>query len=210
VGVHTKLIVLGGGGTVAALLLAGCVAQENDRLLLGRSVQLEAFYPPAPAQGPTGAPVLTEQSPTLTGIIRTDWEPMPVLVPVDGTAHRPVYNKQLYLADASARQRREYPTALNALELSEGSETDQQLEAAGNLGLAVADLILLVPRLVLQPPWRTEWSPKVAYDRYWYPAWTPAVVQGEVVAEPPLAPNEERPAAGEDVKTIELHPAEPR
>jgi hypothetical protein len=168
---HLPVVVL------AAAFLSGCIAEQNDRMTIGRSLQLETFYPPAAAEPPAGVPVLAEQPPSLTGIIRSEWEPTVIFVPVDGTAHHPTYAEYLRLADATTRQRREYPTPTSALELTEGSEQDQAWEAVGNIGLTLLDLIVLVPRLVVEPAWRVRWSPDVAYARYWYPDAAQSVVE---------------------------------
>src|SRR5690606_11428909 len=125
--------------------------------------------PPEAEVLPEGAPVPAEQAPTLTGIIRSDWEPTVIFVPVDGTAHFPTYAERLHLTSATTRQRREYPTPTSALELTEGSGNDQAMEALGNVGLSVLDVVLLLPRLVVEPAWHVRWSPDVAYARYWYP-----------------------------------------
>lgn len=175
--VQTKLIL---GAAAALALLGGCVAQQNDRLTVGRSVQLEAFFPPAPTAAEAGVPVLPEQPPTLTSVWRDNWTPTVILSPVDGTAHQPTYAKRLLMTDSTARQRREYPTALTALELTNGSEGDQQLEALANPLYALADVVLLLPRMVLDRPWSIRWSPDVAYARYWHPGGTPAAVPAEV------------------------------
>jgi hypothetical protein len=162
---------------LSAALLTGCIAEQNDRMTLGRSVQLEGFFPPAATEPPEGVPVLADQPPTLTSIIRSDWEPTVIFVPVDGTAHHPTYAEHLRLANSSTRQRREYPTPTSALELTEGSEQDQAWEAAGNFGLTVLDLVLLLPRLIVEPAWRVRWSPDVAHARYWHPEGPQAVIE---------------------------------
>jgi hypothetical protein len=179
--VETKLIL----GAAMLALLGGCVAQQNDRLTIGRSVRLEAFYPPEPTPAEEGAAVLAAQTPTLVRVWRDNWERTTILSPVDGTAHQPTYAKKLHLTDSSARQRREYPTESTALQLTEGSEQDQQQEAISNALYAAADVILLIPRMVIDPPWAIRWSPDVAYQRYWgssLPAATPVeTVPAEVV-----------------------------
>ncbi len=174
--VETKLFL---GAAAALALLGGCVAQQNDRLTLGRSVRLEAFYPPAATPAEAGAAVLPEQTPTLTSVWRDNWQRTVIHSPVDGTAHQPVYAKRLAMTESTARQRREYPTALSALELTNGSEPEQQLEALANPLYALADVVLLLPRMVLDRPWSIRWSPDVAYARYWHPGGPPAAVPAE-------------------------------
>ena len=43
---------------------------------------------------------------------------------------------------------------------------------------AVTDVVLLLPRMVIQRPWSIRWSPDIAYRRYWHPEATPAVTPG--------------------------------
>ena len=167
---HTATMTLA-GLLAAAALLAGCVTPENDRGTIGRSVRLEAFTA-APAQPagpdmsvPVGQPV--PQEPSIRGLDRGHWTSTRIFVPVDGTAHRPTYAKRVHLADATARQRGEYPNAETALELTGDSLSDQQLEALANHGIAALDTLLLLPAMVWQAPWRVRWSPDVAYERTW-------------------------------------------
>jgi hypothetical protein len=161
------------GITVAVgAALAGCVTPENDRITLGRAVQIGAFVPTtAPAGADMAAPVGTAmvQEPSVIGLDRSNWEPTRFHQPVDGTAHRLQYSKRLHVARRTARQRGEYPSAESALELSGGSTWQQQAEAAGSHAIAAADLLLLLPRMVWTPPWRVRWSPDVGYERTWAP-----------------------------------------
>jgi hypothetical protein len=157
---------------VAALSLtslAGCISPQNDRITMGRSVRLEAFAPSTVPAADASTPALTEQTPTLTGIDRSNWAPTVIAQPVDGTAHNPVYAQHVHYADKTARQRREYPTALSALELAGGSEGDQQLEALVNPLWAAAEPWIIPIEMIIQAPWATRWSPDVSYDRYWRP-----------------------------------------
>jgi hypothetical protein len=162
---RTALILL------AALPLAGCVTPENDRSTVGRSVRLEALSPaPTRPAGPQMAiPVGTTvaQEPSVTGLDRENWQPTRIHIPVDGTAHRPTYAKRVHIADATARQRGEYPNGETALQLTGGTLRDQQLEALANHGIAALDTLLLLPSLVWSPPWRIRWSPDVAHERTW-------------------------------------------
>jgi hypothetical protein len=175
----TRLVALAG-----VALLAGCTKQQNDRILVGRGTMLEAFAQAPGAAAETGEPALREQVPTLRGLDRGNWEPTLVLMPVDGTAHGPLYAKQWRLANQTARQRQEFPTALSALEQAGGSETQQQMEALVNPLLAASDVVLLPVRVILQAPWATRWSPDVGYTR----AWDAGAPGGAVpTAEPPPA-----------------------
>jgi hypothetical protein len=154
----------------AAMPLAGCVTPENDRSTVGRTVRLEALTAaPQPAGTDISVPVgaMIVQEPSLVGLDRANWQPSLIHVPVDGTAHRPVYAKRVHLANRTARQRGEYPNAETALQLTGGSIWQQQGEAVANHGMAALDTLLLIPRVIWSPPWRIRWSPDVAYERTW-------------------------------------------
>lgn len=173
-----------------ALLSSGCISTENDRDTLGRSAPIEAFTPVPPAM-PPGEPALTPpQQPSVVSLERSNWAATPFLVPVDGTAHHPTYTTRVVIADETARQRREYPTALSALELTAGSERDQQLEVPANWLATLLDPILFLPRLIWEHPWSPRWSPDEAYTRYWHPE-RPAPL---VTEEPPATAPATQPA----------------
>jgi hypothetical protein len=173
---------------VAAAALTGCISPQNDRITIGRSGRLEAFSPASPAAADASTPALTEQTPTLIGLDRSNWAPTVISQPVDGTAHNPLYAQHIHLVDETARQRREYPTALSALELAGGSEQDQQLEALVNPLLAAADPFLLPFSMVIEAPWATKYSPDTAYARYWHPEPANAAAAPEVAPQPAAAP----------------------
>lgn len=171
-----------------AAALAGCANPQNDRITIGRTQRLEAFTPsPMPGLDQTPGPGEQVQAPSLTGIDRGNWEKTSILLPVDGTAHYPLYHKRVVIADKTRRQQNRQPTALSALDLYNGSESDQELEALANIGITAADFALLPIRVVWTPPWRTRWSPDEAYQRYWYPERNepePALNPGEPYSQP--------------------------
>lgn len=150
---------------VACVMCAGgCVMPQNDRITLGQklvSPSLQAA-PLAQAEPPPAQVVM----PSVTGIDRSDWARTEVFLPVDGTVHGPTYTHRWQLADKTARQRGQYPTALTALELYNGSQGDQQLEALLNPLQSLGDIVLFPIKIViLEPFWRTRMSPDIAYDR---------------------------------------------
>lgn len=155
----------------AACLAQGCVSPQNDRITIGRELKLEGFTAaPTPASIAAAPPAAEQvQAPSLVGIDRGHWERTVFMVPVDGLAHAPIYTKRVMVTDKTRRQQDRFPTALTALELYGGSEQQQQLEALYNQGMALADIALLLPRMVWTRPWMTRWSPDEAYERYWHP-----------------------------------------
>jgi hypothetical protein len=152
---------------LSALAMAGCVNSRNDRMAVGEDLRLEAIS----AQPRPAPPSASEQvlAPSLTGISRANWSKTLILVPVDGTVHYPIYARRVFWADQTARQRGEYPTAYNSLEMIEGSETSQDYEALNNQARAVLDLLFMVPRMIAWAPWRDRRSPDESYQRYNHP-----------------------------------------
>lgn len=162
---------------VAALAcgIAGCVTPANDRVAVGHgagAVRLEAMTAGSgragridhdPLAGVAGGGV--GDGPSLRGIFRGHWRPTVVMVPVDGTAHRPIYQQRVVWTEATARQRRESPTTESALQLTQGSGGAQALEAAAQQGWATVDWVLLPLRVIGQPPWSVRVSPDEAYER---------------------------------------------
>jgi hypothetical protein len=153
--------------SAAALALGGCVTPENDRITVDQDLRLEAFAPVPPSTTPP--PMPPAPPPSVVSVDRSNWARITLLAPVDGAAHRPTYTKRLVLTDQTARQRRQYPTALTALETTGGSETWQQLEAPANWLVSAGDILLFPIRVLWQAPWGTRWSPDEAYARYWHP-----------------------------------------
>ncbi len=156
---------------LSCVVLQGCISPENDRDTIGRSLRLEIFEPAraAPAQViPAGL-----VSPSVASVERDNWAKTEIVVPVDGTAHNPTYNRRSIATDKSRRQRELYPTALTALDLAAGSETQQQREAFRNALKGVADIVFLPFRMIKRAPWRTDASPDAAYARSWHPELPP-------------------------------------
>lgn len=169
-----------------------CISPQNDRLTLGRVQSLEAFseQPPAGVIESVGTDLRTMPpvQPSIVALTRENWEPIEVLVPVDGTAHQPIYVKRVQVSDRTARQRRRVPTALSALEGVGGSTTQQQVEALANVAVSLGDLLLLVPRLGTVPPWTSRYSPGETWERYQPVQPLPAIPQEPPPDEGPYAP----------------------
>lgn len=156
---------------LSCLLFQGCISPANDRDTIGRSLRLEALDPPkaAPAQViPAGL-----VSPSVASVERDNWAKTEFIVPVDGTAHNPTYNRRSIATDKTHRQRELYPTAMTALELASGSEGQQQREAFRNVIKGVSDIVFLPFRMLRRAPWRTDASPDAAYARSWHPELAP-------------------------------------
>ncbi|MBX3376618.1 MAG: hypothetical protein KF678_06400 [Phycisphaeraceae bacterium] len=169
----------------AASLAGGCMSPQNDRITAGSSVRLEVFD-----AAPRGAERLPASlvAPSVVSIERENWKTTEVLVPVDGTAHKPTYARRVIESGRTRRQRNLYPTATSALELTGGSEGEQQREAAYNVVRAWSDVLFLLPRMIWRAPWRVDASPDEAYARYWHPRIAPGERQPLPDDGDPFAP----------------------
>src|SRR5688500_7769300 len=100
-------------------------------MTIGRSVRLETFEPARREAEPSVPSSLI--APSVVNVERDNWKRTEVFVPVDGVAHKPTYARRVIETNKTRRQRNLYPTATSALELSAGSEGQQQREALYNI-----------------------------------------------------------------------------
>jgi len=166
--VKTPAIVAGLG---LALTLSGCISPENDRISVGKSLRFESLQAARPSEG--GVVPNDLVAPSVVNIERDNWKRTEILVPIDGTAHKPIYARRVNITNKTRRQRDFYPTASSSLDMSGGSEGQQQRESLYNVGMGVLDVLFLVPRAIWRAPWRTDASPDDAYARYWHPGLAP-------------------------------------
>jgi hypothetical protein len=174
-------------------LLCGCVAPGNDSNTLGRkqdlSPSLDAVQLPGladnnsrPDTGPRG------DTASLTGpnsrLSRANWAPTAFVVPVDGVDGLPTYSRQRQFADATARQRGDFPTPANALELGGDSLEARRDEVLFAPLDSFAQALLVVPRFFFVQPWEQT---RHEAQRYWMaPAMTQRITSEDVArfAEP--------------------------
>jgi hypothetical protein len=144
---------------IAALVVGltgagGCVAVDNDSHKIGGIVAIEAVSAP-PAAGMAAVP---SDGPSLTGADRNNWQRTPYMVPVSSIHHWPQYRFAGPLLNRTDRQRGISPSATDALELSR-TNYEQVTEAVGAPVLAIAEAMLIVPRMFIDPPWVAVTSP---------------------------------------------------
>lgn len=183
--------------TAALTTICGCISPENDRLAIGESLRLPATGysgetpPPDTTWGKAEAPA--SPAPSVTGIDRSNWRRTDIAVPVDGTAHNPLYVTNTFAwTDGNARQRGDYPTVESALD--EASDVEgQQWDAVAAPFVGAFDVLAIIPRMFVQPPLSTRYEPSSWYQRYW------------------LSPTEFGPQAGTPTRaeTVSEHPAAP-
>lgn len=155
---------------LAACALSGCV-DTNDRLPVGDTLIVEGIAPPvvAAVDAPPATP-RPDDGPSVIGLQRENWASRPFEVPFDGTRHHPHYRGELRYTDQIARQRNEYPTLSSALDLNGdeyGSSAwwDRLGEVVVTPFFALGEGLLIVPKLVGEPPALEEWSPSEPYER---------------------------------------------
>ncbi len=151
----TALLCVGLG--IMSIGMGGCMKAQNDRVALGNALVLPAFQ--------ANHPMTHDNTPGNASFDRSAWMPMEFSIPVHGVAHNPVYTEQANTLHTLARQRGEYPTAQTALELGEPDTPERVLQTARAHGMAGLDALLLVPRIIMRPPWETDWSPGWNYQR---------------------------------------------
>ncbi len=175
---------------IAALLLplagTGCVTPRNDDQTLSDGTPL--VHDPVLSGS---AAISQPDEPSLSGLDRSHWPQTSYSVPPRDVVHQPVYrSRPILLASRSAIQRGEYPTPENASEsISDGTRATQALEAVLAPLQAMADVVLMVPRVVLLPPTSPARGPTVPSQR---------VVQAAVVT--PVPANVQLPAAPEQAE----------
>ncbi len=142
----------------AAASLTACVSPENDSLSIGGGVHpivLEAF------DAREGQPLHSGN-----GINREAWGETVILAPVHGTIHRPTYTTNRRLNRATARSQGFYPSVQTATERVFEGPTRLREEAAVSHVDALVDLVLLLPRMVIDiEPGAAVRSPDVPYQR---------------------------------------------
>jgi len=130
--------------TVAAGLcsgaLSGCAAINNSRLTVGNS---------APASFTATSAIVESTEQSVTGLDRSQWQPMNITITSDGTQHRArlTTNGPRYVDDP-ARNRGIHPTAGTALDVK--SHTGVLIAEAVAAPLhAALDVPLSLPRIVI-------------------------------------------------------------
>jgi hypothetical protein len=133
---------------------------------------------PERVEGPGGIPdgsrpaavsVESPPDPPTTRLDRSGWRTIDYRLPVDGTAHAPIWRTRASLGDSPPRQHGLYPTPESVLDL--GADTRDHLA----LGLtqpviALADVFLLPVRMIAEPVWSVRQSPSM-YKRWRSAEW---------------------------------------
>jgi hypothetical protein len=149
---HTRAFRVGCSPIALLIGIGGCTA-GNERLTLGgrpgQSIN------PVTGIDDRGRTIADDDAPSLGGASRMDrlaWGTVAFEVPADATLAYPHYAHHAASLDNSARQRGQFPTPMSALEGAAASPRRQRYEVYAGLGHAVADAVLLVPRMFIDAP----------------------------------------------------------
>ncbi len=130
--------------------MLGCVARNQ--------VQAPLEAAPAVDLDEPGAPLL--------GVARNNWPVHVAVVPCRTVEHGPTYTSYPRLVDSTVRARGEYPGPTEAVQMPDAEALRTQiLEVPYCLAVAAVDVVIFPIRLIVQPPWQTDESPLLQYER---------------------------------------------
>jgi len=155
--------------------LTGCT-DINARTTIGAEREI-----PALAATDTLAGAGAGETP-LTRLDRGDWAPIEYRLPVDGTVHPPAWRSHARFSDEQRRQHGLYPTAESALDL-DAPRGEQALRGVTEPARALADVFIMPVRMVLDPVWDLEQSPRL-YKRWRSGEWLAGPMPDAVRDEP--------------------------
>lgn len=148
----------------------GCATKYNDRHTIGNAVRVPAvaMEPAALGRADVGMAemgVSVRDTTRTTRLDRGDWDALFFTVPVDGTVHTPTWSTVSVRADTGTPRREGlYPTAETSLEL--GTDSDVLFwEFLLSAPLAFVDLFFVPVRMLTDPAWVIEQSPKRLWKR---------------------------------------------
>jgi hypothetical protein len=184
---HTRAFCVGCSPIALLIGISGCTA-GNERLTLG-GIPGQSINPVTGIDD-RGRTMTDDDAPSLGGASRMDrlaWGSVAFEVPADATLAFPHYAHHAACLDKSARQRGQFPTPMSALEGTVATPREQRYEVYAGLGYAVADAVLLVPRMFIDAPGSQVGAQAGDYERL--------PVSQAVFLSPPHKPSEPAPPA---------------
>lgn len=195
---NTPCLLIAATLTLTASLLGGCFQQHED-LAMARAISAEASDParstlPEATQIPPLSPGQRDAR-SVAGLSRANWSSVKVTPTYLGLRTIKPYTRGPRYITEVARQRGEYPAITTATDdTSEVGRCELVAEGFAAPGWALLDLLMLGPRLLMEPIWKPA-----AYETK--NIWTPAPVAGVaprgtgVITLPPAElPSEVTPA----------------
>ncbi|MFZ4575299.1 MAG: hypothetical protein ACOYN0_12930 [Phycisphaerales bacterium] len=143
------------------LSLVGCAPSNSTRTDIGARIEL-----PSLKVGDERPELMPDDAPSAPTLSRAHWQHLVVEVPPYSLCSNPTYTTQWRPTDSTHRQRSgQYPTASTALEESGGTAWEQRAEGAAAPFVYAWDALLLLPRMVMTPPWREVPAASETYAR---------------------------------------------
>lgn len=131
-------------------MACGLSACAYDRSLADRNtLGADAAVPTITGQAAEDIP--TDVGPSLHSLLRLDWQPMDVLVPVDGTVHGPTWRVDVVASNADDRHRSLYPTLDSAMKLH-SSRRGQVIEGVLSPFVMIGNVVALPVMAFVDPP----------------------------------------------------------
>lgn len=148
---------------LATAACAGCVSTANDQANHSDGSTITAAIPVS--DSPT---YTTPDAPSVTGLSRQAWPQTVFNVPQREVENQQQYrSKPLSYTKSSAVQRQEFPTPETAGEdVTNGSRSDQALEALVSPFYAIGELIMMIPRAIIAPPATPARTPTEPVERF--------------------------------------------
>ena len=157
-------------GTLA--VLCGCgTPSYNRENTIGDLVELESITQGVPRGLAAPIPERPDKPSLRPGTLdRNHWSQRLVIVPIDGTTHRPTYATRVDEADLIPRQRGEFPTPASVIDTSiRSNATQQAFEGLVAPFHSAVDLAMIPVRMIDRGPFTKVTSPAEPPVRYNYP-----------------------------------------
>lgn len=185
----TRLAAIG----VLAAGVAGCRVAENDRATLGAAVPVRVALGPGRevAPRPLDRPMAQLAGPPEpVPFDRSGWRPAAFVVPNDWVLHHPEYTID-YIPAEVRRAAASYPDPIRALEMPRREVPAGAQEGLIEWGVVASDVVLFLPRVVLNPFWNHERSPQWGYERAREEGWVALALSPSLdwSPAPPLDPS---------------------
>jgi len=146
---------------VVAAGLSGCSGLNESRQM-GR-VELETLNPNRPTAVSRIDFAAGGDEPSVETLERNNWPTVVDSVGFDGTQHVPTYTDgplQPRYVRQTVRQRSGFPTAVSSTQtFAEDEHFMSMAEGVAAPFWAATDLILMIPRMFITPPWEPQLSP---------------------------------------------------
>ena len=180
---------------VSVALLTGCVYDANQQRPFAGQRATIAAEPQLPGEADLSL------EPRALPLDRASWEKVVVRVPVDDPQHAPLYITRW---ESEFERSQAYPTPLSSVDAAARTGGLGRRDSAITVVYGFFDLVALVPRAIITPPWTDVSGPRFRFDRTRSETWLPEAlgVQPEVEASDATIRRIERPAPDAEVPEV--------